>query len=112
MLQDLEDLGLSDNTIVFYYGDHGGVLPRSKRFVYETGTRVPFIIRIPEKYKHFFPARSSGSTVNRLISFVDLAPTLLSIAGIKIPDFMQGDAFLGSQKTDRKSTRLNSSHVA
>jgi len=99
-LQELEDLGLADNTIVFYYGDHGGVLPRSKRFVYETGTRVPFIIRIPEKYKHFFPARSSGSTVNRLISFVDLAPTLLSIAGIKIPDFMQGDAFLGSQKTD------------
>ncbi|RIH64042.1 DUF229 domain-containing protein [Mariniphaga sediminis] len=98
-LQELEDAGLSENTIVFYYGDHGGVLARSKRFVYETGTRVPFIVRIPEKYKHLFPAGKSGSKVDRLISFVDLAPTLLSIAGIPIPEFMQGNAFLGEQKS-------------
>ncbi|HDR50512.1 MAG TPA: sulfatase [Mariniphaga anaerophila] len=98
-LQELEDAGLSENTIVFYYGDHGGVLARSKRYVYETGTHVPFIIRVPEKYKYLFPAEKPGSKVNRLISFVDLAPTLLSIAGIEIPDFMQGSAFLGKQKT-------------
>tara|TARA_R110002050_G_scaffold69613_3_gene150665 strand:- start:12749 stop:14638 length:1890 start_codon:yes stop_codon:yes gene_type:complete len=98
-LQELEEAGLADNTIVFYYADHGGVLGRSKRFVYETGTRVPFIVRIPEKYKHLFPTDKTGSEVNRLISFVDLAPTLLSIAGIEIPDYMQGKAFLGKQKT-------------
>ncbi|HKL33778.1 MAG TPA: sulfatase, partial [Tangfeifania sp.] len=99
-LQELEDAGLADNTIVFYYGDHGGVVARSKRYVYETGTRVPFIVRIPEKYKYLFPEKEQGSKVNRLISFVDLAPTLLSIVGIDIPDFLQGNAFLGDQKTE------------
>ena len=98
-LQDLEESGLAENTIVFYYGDHGGVLGRSKRFVYETGTRVPFIIRIPKKYKHLFPEKTTGSKVDRLISFVDLAPTLLSIANISIPEYMQGSAFVGKQKT-------------
>lgn len=99
-LHELEDAGLAENTIVFYYGDHGGVVARSKRYVYETGTRVPFIVRIPEKYKHLFPEKKPGSKVTRLISFVDLAPTLLSIAGIPIPEFMQGNAFLGKQKTE------------
>ncbi len=98
-LKELEDLGLAENTIVFYYGDHGGVLARSKRFVYETGTRVPLIIRIPEKYKHLYPAKEPGSVIDRLVTFVDLAPTLLSIVGIEIPKWMQGKAFLGNKKS-------------
>ncbi|WP_347838898.1 sulfatase-like hydrolase/transferase [uncultured Draconibacterium sp.] len=98
-LQELDDAGLAENTIVFYYGDHGGVLARSKRYVYETGTRVPFILRIPEKYKHLFPEENTGSRIDRLISFVDLVPTLLSIIGTPIPDYLQGHAFLGTQKT-------------
>ena len=99
LLKELEQSGEADNTIVFYYSDHGGVLGRSKRFVYETGTRVPFIIRIPEKYKNLYPAAQPGAPVNRLISFVDLVPTLLSIAGAPIPAWLQGNAFLGMQKT-------------
>jgi N-sulfoglucosamine sulfohydrolase len=99
-LKDLDDSGLAENTIVFYYGDHGGVLARSKRYVYETGTRVPFIVRIPEKYKYLFPEEKPNSKVDRLISFVDLLPTLLSISGIEIPEYLQGDAFLGKQKTE------------
>ncbi|MCX6300948.1 MAG: sulfatase-like hydrolase/transferase [Bacteroidia bacterium] len=99
LLRELEENGLAENTIVIYYGDNGGVLARSKRFIYETGTQVPFIIRIPEKYKYLFPANKPGDKVDRLINFVDLAPTLLSIAGIPIPDYMQGKAFLGDQKT-------------
>ncbi|MDD4144731.1 MAG: sulfatase-like hydrolase/transferase [Prolixibacteraceae bacterium] len=98
-IEELEEAGLAENTIVFYYGDHGGVIGRSKRYVYETGTRVPFIVRIPEKYKHLFPSEKPGDKIDRLISFVDLAPTLLSIAGISVPGFMQGNAFLGEQKT-------------
>ncbi|MEX0772975.1 MAG: sulfatase, partial [Balneolales bacterium] len=98
-LQELEESGEADNTIVFYYGDHGGVLPRSKRFVYDTGTHAPFIVRIPEKFKHLWPAEEPGNEVDRLISLVDLAPTLLSLTEIPIPEFMQGDAFLGEQKT-------------
>lgn len=99
-LKELEESGEADNTIVFYYGDHGGALGRSKRFVYETGTRVPFIVRIPEKYKHLYPAEKIGDKVDRLISFVDLVPTLLSIIETKIPDYLQGNAFLGKQKTE------------
>jgi len=99
LLDELEKYGLADSTIVFYYGDHGGVLGRSKRFVYETGTRVPFIVRIPKLYKEYFPADKPGSKIDRMISFVDLAPTLLSLAGAPIPEVMQGHAFLGKQKT-------------
>ena len=99
MLKELEESGEAENTIVIYYGDNGGILPRSKRFLYETGTHVPFIIRIPEKYKHLYPAEKPGMKVDRLISFVDLAPTLLSIIETQIPEWMQGYAFLGKQKT-------------
>jgi len=98
-LQELEESGLAENTIVFYYGDNGGVLARSKRFVYETGTQIPLVIRIPEKYSYLYPAGSPGQKVERLVNFVDLVPTLLSIAGITVPDYLQGNAFLGRQKT-------------
>ncbi|WP_200976318.1 sulfatase [Echinicola sp. 20G] len=98
-LQELEDEGLLENTIVFYFGDHGGVLGRSKRFVYESGTRIPMIVRIPQKYKSIFPALNAGDKVDRMVSFVDLAPTLMSIIGEDIPNWMQGHAFLGEQKT-------------
>lgn len=99
LLKQLEESGQAENTIVFYYGDHGGALARSKRFIYETGTKIPFIIRIPEKYKYLYPAVKPGDKVDRLVSFVDLVPTLLSIVGIPIPEYLQGDAFLGDQKT-------------
>lgn len=99
ILQELDESGEAENTIVFYYGDHGGVLARSKRFLYDTGTRVPFIVRIPEKYKYLFPEKKPGSEIDRLVGFVDLVPTLLSIAGIPIPEYLQGHAFLGDQKT-------------
>jgi N-sulfoglucosamine sulfohydrolase len=98
-LKELEDSGEAENTIVMYYGDNGGVLARSKRFIYETGTQIPFIIRIPEKYKHLYPAEKPGQKVDRLINFVDLVPTLLSIAEVPIPSYIQGKAFLGKQKT-------------
>ena len=98
ILKELEDSGLAGNTIVGYYGDHGGVIARSKRFVYESGTHVPMIWRFPDQYKHLAPAKS-GAKLDRLVSFVDLAPTMLSLAGIDVPDYMQGKAFLGDQQT-------------
>jgi N-sulfoglucosamine sulfohydrolase len=100
LLKELEEAGLDENTIVVYYSDHGGVLGRSKRYLYETGTHVPMIIRIPEKYKHLYPAAAPGSKVERLVSFVDLAPTLLSIIGIEAPEYMQGSAFLGEHQVE------------
>jgi N-sulfoglucosamine sulfohydrolase len=99
LLQELDESGESENTIVFYYGDNGGVLARSKRYVYESGTRVPLVIRIPAKFNNLYPAEAPGQQVDRLVSFVDFAPTILSIAGVPIPSYMQGRAFLGGQKT-------------
>lgn len=100
VLKELEESDEAENTIVFYYGDNGGVLGRSKRFVYETGTHIPFVMRIPKKFKYLYPSSKPGEKVDRLISFVDLPPTLLSIIGVQIPEWMQGNAFLGKQKTD------------
>ena len=93
-LKELEDLGLADDTIVFYYSDNGGVLPRSKRFLYESGTRIAMVVRIPKKFRHL-ATKDPGSHEERLVQFVDLAPTVLSLAGIPKPDNMQGQAFLG-----------------
>lgn len=99
ILKELDDAGLAENTIVGYYGDHGGVIARSKRFVYESGTHVPMIWRFPDKYSHLAPG-NPGTKTDRLVSFVDLAPTMLSLAGIDIPEYMQGKAFLGEQNTE------------
>jgi arylsulfatase A-like enzyme len=95
-LDELDKSGEADNTIVFYYSDHGGVVARSKRFLYDSGTHVPFIIQFPEKYQHLSPA-APGTKLHHLISFVDFGPTLLSLVGIAVPDHMQGEAFLGKQ---------------
>jgi N-sulfoglucosamine sulfohydrolase len=98
ILSDLRDSGLSDETIVFYYSDHGGVLGRSKRFMYESGLHVPLIVRFPEKYSHF-ASGEPGSTNDRIVTFVDFAPTILSLANVKPPSHMQGSPFLGSHPT-------------
>ena len=95
-LQQLEDDGLADDTIVFFYADHGTGMPRHKRFLHDSGIHVPLVIRFPEKYKHLAPA-APGSTTDRLVSFVDFAPTVLSLAGVKVPKTMQGVVFLGPQ---------------
>lgn len=101
ILDQLEKDGLAEDTIVFYYADHGGVLCRSKRFLYDTGVRVPMIIRFPKKYQHLAPG-TPGSRTDRIVTFVDLAPTVLSLLGIEIPTHMEGEAFLGpSQQTPR-----------
>ena len=99
ILEGLKRSGLDKNTIVFYYSDHGGVIARSKRFLYQSGTHIPMIVRVPEKYRHFAPS-GAGSESNRLVAHVDLPPTLLSLAGIPVPDYFQGKAFLGKQKTE------------
>ncbi len=91
-LKELEDAGLLDNTIIFFFSDHGGPLPRGKRLHYESGLRVPMMVRIPDQLKQQY--------VDELVSFVDLAPTILSLAGVEIPEYLQGQAFLGSAKSD------------
>ncbi len=97
ILQKLEDDGLADDTIVMFYGDHGAGMPRSKRWPYNSGLQVPMIAYFPPKWQHLAPKNySAGSKNDERVSFIDLAPTLLSIIGVKAPDYMQGRAFAGS----------------
>ena len=96
LLQELEKAGLAEDTIVFFYGDHGSGMPRSKRWPYNSGLSVPMIVHIPAKYRHLATADyKAGGASDRLVSFVDLAPTVLSLAGIPAPKHFQGFAFLG-----------------
>jgi N-sulfoglucosamine sulfohydrolase len=94
LLLELEQAGLADNTIVFYFSDHGGILGRSKQYLYDSGLRVPLLIRIPKAYNHLTDLARPART-DRLVSLVDFAPTLLSIAGLAVPAHLEGSAFLG-----------------
>ncbi len=96
-LKQLEKDGLAENTIVFYYGDNGGVAPRSKRFLQRSGTHVPLIVYFPPKWRHLAPA-APGSRIKDPVSFVDFAPTVLSLAGVKAPEYMMGRAFAGAAR--------------
>ena len=100
-LQKLEAAGVADNTIVFFFGDHGSGMPRHKRFVGDSGMLVPFVVHVPEKLRADFAPQDylPGGRSTRPIGFVDLAPTMLSVAGVEAPDFMQGHAFLGRKQT-------------
>lgn len=91
LLKQLEEDGLAENTLVFFWGDHGRGLPRGKRFVYDSGLRVPLLVR--------WPGQLSPGTVNdELVCLFDLGPTALSLAGVPVPAHMQAQAFLGAQR--------------
>jgi arylsulfatase A-like enzyme len=97
-LAELQAAGLAEDTIVFFYGDHGSGMPRSKRWPFNSGLQVPLIIHFPDKFKNLAPADyRAGGWSERLVSFVDFAPTVLSLAGVKAPAWQQGRAFLGPQ---------------
>lgn len=96
-MKDLEKAGLAEDTIVFFYADHGSGMPRSKRYAGWSGLHVPLIVHIPEKFKHLRPDDyKAGGKTNRLVGFVDMAPTLLSLLGEKPASYHQGRAFLGA----------------
>jgi arylsulfatase A-like enzyme len=94
VINQLKEDGLYKDSFIFYYGDHGGVLPGSKGYLYETGLHVPMVVHVPEKYKHLVPNKI-GSSVEGFVSFVDLGPTVLNLAGVEIPKGMDGKPFLG-----------------
>jgi N-sulfoglucosamine sulfohydrolase len=94
VLAALEKDGLAEDTIIFYYSDHGGVLTRGKRFLFENGTHPSLTVRFPKKFQHLAPA-APGSRSTELVNWVDLAPTVLSLAGVPLPSHFQGRAFAG-----------------
>ncbi len=105
ILDDLEKAGLASSTIVIYVSDHGGILPRGKRYLEETGVKIPLVVRVPEKFQNLSPFKA-GERIEEPVSFVDFSPTLLSLAGIDTPPLMQGRAFLGSKRVDPAANEM------
>ena len=95
MLDQLEEDGLAENTIVFHWSDHGEGLPRSKRWPYDSGIRVPLIVRWPGGLE-------PGNVDERLVSMIDLGPTVLSLCGLPVPAHMQGQPFIGPEAKERE----------
>jgi arylsulfatase A-like enzyme len=93
-LKALDEAGLADDTIVMFWSDHGAGLPRAKRWLYESGTRIPLIVRIPERFRAGAQG-VPGSVDGQLVSALDLGPTVLNLAGVAVPAHMQGQPFLG-----------------
>lgn len=96
VIAQLEEDGLLESTFVFYFGDHGGVLPGSKGYAYETGLHVPLVVRVPEKFRHLVDFRE-GTECDGFVSFVDFGPTLLELAGVELPAGIDGKPFLGEE---------------
>lgn len=88
IINQLEEDGLLENTVIFWYTDHGGPLPRQKRLLYDSGLQIPLVVRFPDGWR-------AGETDDQLVSFVDFKSTALSLAGIEPPDYVDGQAFLG-----------------
>lgn len=109
VIDQLEQAGELENTFVFYFGDHGGVLPRGKGYIYEAGLHVPLVVRTPNNYRNLVD-RELGSRTKGFVSFIDFAPTVLNLAGVRLDKAgpIDGKAFLGpridSAKVDTRDT--------
>ena len=101
ILQQLKEDGLADNTIVFFFSDHGAGMPGVKKWIWGGGLHVPLMVRFPARYTRWSPGKAGGVS-DRLVSFVDFAPTVLSLAGVAIPQHMQGSAFLGPKAAEER----------
>ena len=99
LIDHLKKEDIYDDSYIFFYSDHGGPFPRHKRAIYETGTKVPFFVKLPK-------GKKEKVDTNQFLSFVDFAPTVLSIAGINVPSFQQGKPFLGKYKHESKREYL------
>ena len=101
MIEMLREDGVLDNTFIFYFGDNGGSLPGSKGYTGETGLKVPLVVYVPEKWRDKLPVKCGGR-VHGFVSFMDLGPTLLHLAGLDIPAHMDGTPFLGKDITEKE----------
>ena len=95
-LEEIDDAGLAGDTIVVFWSDHGIGMTRGKRWLYDSGMHVPMIVRAPQKYADAL----DGVDPDALVSFVDLAPTMLALAGLDVPEHMQGQVFLGPDRDE------------
>lgn len=97
ILETLVSDGLAEDTIIFFFSDHGTGVPRSKRSPYNSGLHVPLIIHVPQKFKHLTNL-AAGTKTDDIVSFIDFAPTVLALTNQQIPSHLQGTPFLLSGK--------------
>lgn len=98
LLKRLDDDHLTDSTIIFFYGDHGEGIPRGKTNGIDLGYRVPFVIWFPPMYKNLSPW-GTGVVTDEMVDFEDLAPTLISLAGGNLPDYLKGRILMGDHRS-------------
>jgi uncharacterized sulfatase len=102
LLDLLQADGLLDETIIFFFGDNGMGIPGGKIWLWNEGPHVPLLVGIPPQWR--LPGQAAPGTVtDQLVSFVDFAPTTLALAGVKIPDWMEGQPFLGPHPATPRS---------
>lgn len=94
-IDQLEADGLLEDTFIFHYGDHGGVLPGGKGYAHNDGLQVAMVVYVPEKWEHLVPA-PRGSRIDGMVEFTDLSATVLNLAGVEIPSQIDGQPFLGT----------------
>ncbi|MGQ1910338.1 sulfatase family protein [Marinifilum sp. RC60d5] len=109
IINELKKDSLLDDTFIFYYGDHGGVLPGSKGYLYETGLEVPLVVYIPKNYRHLIDIEK-GSMTNGFVSFVDFGATVLNLAGVEVPKNMDGKPFLGKGVSKKQLETRNETY--
>jgi uncharacterized sulfatase len=95
LIRQLKDDGVYENTIVFFWSDHGVGLPRAKRWLYDSGTHIPLVVRIPEKFR-VDEQGEPGTVSDQLVSSIDFGPTVLRLAGLDVPPHVQGQPFVGA----------------
>jgi len=100
LIEEVKAAGEWENTIVMFWSDHGVGLPRAKRWLYDSGTHIPLIAHIPEKFASF-RTTDPGEVDDQLINSVDFAPSMLQLAGLAIPEGMQGVPFLFDGEPNR-----------
>lgn len=102
ILSQLEADGLKENTVIFFYSDHGAGIPRHKRWLFDSGLQVPLIVYVPPKYRDWV-AHPPGSYSQELVSFIDMAPTALHMAGVAVPAYMEGRPFVGPHLSEERT---------
>ncbi len=102
ILEELEEDGQAENTIIIFFSDHGTGVPRHKRWLYDSGIKVPLIVNAPIPFQHLLRGKP-GSENDEIVCFIDLAPTVLNLAEVEIPAHMQGRAFLGNNLSPERA---------
>ncbi len=102
VLNMLEEDGLMDETIIFFIADHGFGMPRYKRWLTKSGMNVPMVVHVPDKYSHLVENFSAGTHNGELVSFIDLVPTVLNLAGAEIPEYLEGKPIMGKDASPHR----------